>query len=65
MQTYHFKRPDSPYPYLQLAFDASDIFKLDTFPPAATSRFPPEEQQLLRHSDRVAVGKVVALDVRP
>ena len=64
MQTYHFECPDSPYPHLELALDTSDVFKLDTLPPAAASGFPPEEQQLLRHADRVAVSKVVALDIR-
>jgi hypothetical protein len=63
--TYHFQRPNSPYPYLQLALDTSNVVKLDTLPPAAASGFPPEEEQLLRHSDSVAVRKIVALDVRP
>ena len=62
---YHFKRPDSPYPDFELALDASDVLKLDTFPPAAASRFPPEKKQFLRHSDSVAVSKIVALNVGP
>jgi hypothetical protein len=62
--TYHFQRPDPPYPHLQLALNASDVVKLNTLPPAAASGFPPEEKQLLRHSDSVAVSKIVALDVR-
>jgi hypothetical protein len=60
---YHFQRPDPPYPDLQLALDASHVLELHAFPPAATGGFPPEEQQLLRHSDSVAVSKVVAFDV--
>jgi hypothetical protein len=63
-RTYHFQCPDPPYPHLELAFDTSDIVKFDTFPPAAASGFPPEEEQLLRHSDGVAVSKVVTLNVR-
>lgn len=63
--TYHFQRPNPPYPHLELALDTSNIFKLDSFPPAATSWFPPEKEQLLRHSDSVAVGIFIALDVGP
>jgi hypothetical protein len=65
VSTYHLKRPDPSYPHLELAFYAPDIVKLNAFPPASTSRFPPEEQELLSHTDGIAVGKVVALDVGP
>jgi hypothetical protein len=63
--SYHFQRPNSPYPHLELALDTSDIVKFNAFPPAAASGFPPEKEQLLRHSDSVAVSKIVALDVSP
>jgi hypothetical protein len=63
--TYHFQCPDSPYPYLQLALNASDVVKLDTLPPATASWFSPKEKQLLRHSDSVTVSKIVALDIGP
>lgn len=63
--TYHFQRPDPPYPYLELALDASNVLKLHSLPPAATSWFPPEKEQLLRHAYSIAVSVFVALDVRP
>jgi hypothetical protein len=63
--SYHFKCPHSPYPHFQLALDASDVVELDTLPPASASGFPPEEEQLLGHSDSITVGEVVALDVGP
>lgn len=62
---YHLERPDSSYPHLELAFHTPDIVKLNTFPPASTGRFPPEEQELLSHTDGIAVGKVIAFDVGP
>jgi hypothetical protein len=64
-KTYHFQRPDPPYPYLELAFDASNVLKLNSLPPAATSWFPPEKEQLLRHSDCIVIGKIITLDVGP
>lgn len=63
--TYHFERPDPSDPHLQLAFDAADVLELDAFPPASASWLPPEEKQLLGHTERVAVGEIVALDVGP
>jgi hypothetical protein len=60
----HFERPDSPYPHLELAFDTSNVVELNTFPPAAASGFPPEEEQLLRHTNSVAISKIVTLNVR-
>lgn len=42
-----------------------DVVKLDAFPPASTGRFPPEEQELLSHTNGIAVSKVVAFDVSP
>lgn len=61
--TYHFKRPDSPNPDLQLALHALNIVKLNTFPPASPRRFAPEKQKFLRHSDGVAVSGRVATNV--
>jgi hypothetical protein len=63
--SYHFERPYPPYPHLQLALNAADIVKLNAFPPAATGGLPPEEEQLLRHPDSVAVSEIVAFDIRP
>lgn len=60
---YHFERPDSSDPDLQFALDALDIGELDALPPASPRRFPPEEQQLLRHADGVCGS--LALDVGP
>jgi hypothetical protein len=54
-QTYHFKRPDPSYPYLQRAFYTLYIMKLDTLPPTPSCRFPPEKQEFLGHADRAAV----------
>lgn len=62
-RAYHLKRPDPSYPDLELAFYTPDIVKLNTFPPASSSRFPPEQQELLSHANSVTVGNVVALDV--
>lgn len=62
---YHLQRPHPSDPHLQLALNPPDIVELDAFPPASASRFPPEEQQLLGHSDSVTIGKIVALDVGP
>jgi hypothetical protein len=65
VEAYHLQRPDPSYPHLELALDASDVIKLNTFPPASASRFPPEEKELLGHTDGIAIGKVVALDIGP
>lgn len=62
-ETYHFKRPDSSNPDLQFALDAFDVGELNAFPPASSCGFPPEEQQLLRHTDSVS-GRLT-LDVSP
>lgn len=61
--TYHFERPDSPDPDLELAFNTLDIIELNSLPPAPPSRFPPEQEQLLGHADGVAVSKVVSFNV--
>lgn len=63
--SYHLKRPYPSYPDLELALYTPDIVKLDAFPPASPGRFPPEQQQFLGHTDSVAVGEIVALDVGP
>jgi hypothetical protein len=62
-RTYHLKSPYPPNPHLQLAFDAPDVFKLNTFPPASTGRLSPEEQKLLGHTNGVAIGRVVAFNI--
>lgn len=56
----HLKRPHSANPHLELAFDAFNIVQLDTLPPAASSGFSPEEEQLLRHSDGIAAHFVAS-----
>ena len=61
--TYHLQCPDSPDPHLEFTFNTPDIVELYTLPPASSSRFPPEEEELLRHTYRVAVGQVVTFDV--
>ncbi|KAK5188483.1 hypothetical protein LTR16_008293 [Cryomyces antarcticus] len=43
---------------------ALDIVQLYALPPTSPSRLPPEEQQLLRHTDGVRC-EVVAFDVGP
>lgn len=58
----HLQRPHSADPDLELALDAFDIVQLDTLPPASSSGFPPEEEQLLRHADGV-VAHFVASNV--
>ena len=63
--THHLEGPNSPDPHLELPFHAPHVVELDTFPPAPSRGFPPEEQQLLRHAHCVAVGEVIALDVGP
>ena len=59
---YHLKRPNPPNPNLQLALHALNTINLNTLPPASSSWFSPEEEQLLCHADGVA-GEVVAADV--
>lgn len=62
--TYHLKRPNSPDPHLEFALNSTDIVELDALPPASSRGFPPKEKELLSHADCVAVGEVVALDIR-
>lgn len=62
-QLYHLQSPHPPNPHFQPAIDPIDIVQLDPFPPASPRRFPPEQEQFLRHAEGVAVGEVVALDV--
>jgi hypothetical protein len=59
---YHFKRPHTPYPHLELARYTIHIVELDTFPPASPSWLPPEKQELLCHTHHVAAGEI-AFDV--
>lgn len=63
--TYHLERPNPSNPDLELAFYTPDIVKLNTFPPATASWFPPEQQQLLSHADSVAVGQIISFDIGP
>ena len=58
----HLQRPYSSDPHLELALDTVHAFELDTLPPASARGLTPEEQQLLRHADRV-VAHLVAADV--
>lgn len=61
-RSYHLQRPHPPNPHFQRTLDALNVLQLDAFPPTPPGRFPPKEQQLLRHADRVVVGHV-AFDV--
>lgn len=62
-KTYHLQSPHPPNPHFQPALDTSYVLELDPLPPTPPRRFPPEEKQLLRHAEGVAVREVVALDV--
>lgn len=62
-ETYHFERPDTPDPDLQLAWYTIDILKFDSFPPASPCRLAPEEEKLLSHSNNIGVGHFITLDV--
>lgn len=62
----HLQRPYPADPHLELPLDTFDALQLDAFPPATPCRFTPEEEQLLRHTDRVTVADtadLVAADV--
>ena len=61
---YHFKRPHSPNPHLQLARDSFNVLELNALPPASTSGLSPEQKQLLRHANSVAVGCRITANVR-
>lgn len=60
----HLQRPHPANPDLELgpSGQALDVLELDALPPAAAGRLAPEQQQLLRHADRV-VADLVAADV--
>lgn len=60
IRTHHFQCPYPPDPYLELALHAWHVFEVDALPPAAPGGLAPEQQQLLRHADRVdGIGGVV------
>lgn len=63
-ETHHLKRPDTSDPDLQLAFHTLDVLQLDALPPASPGWLAPEKEQLLRHADGVAIGRLAA-DVCP
>lgn len=56
----HLQCPHSADPDFKLALDAFDIVQLNTLPPASSSGFPPEEEQLLRHADGIAAHFVAS-----
>lgn len=53
--THHFESPDSSDPDFKGALDAIDVFEINAFPPATTSRFPPKEKKLLCHADSTGI----------
>ncbi|KAG7145985.1 hypothetical protein HYQ46_005233 [Verticillium longisporum] len=58
----HFQGPDTPDPHLELSLDTLNILKLNAFPPAPPGRFPPEKEEFLSHTNRVA-AHLTASDV--
>ena len=58
----HLQRPHPANPHLQFSpsRQALDVLELDALPPAAARRLAPEQQQLLRHADRVVADLVTA-----
>lgn len=57
---YHFQRPDSPNPDLDLAFHSFYIVQINPFPPATTGGFPPKEQEFLSHADGIVVRQITS-----
>lgn len=60
--THHFKCPHPSDPHLELPLNSLDIVQLNTLPPTSPCWFPPEEQELLCHSDCVA-RQIVTPDI--
>lgn len=58
--SYHFKRPHSPNPDLDWPIDPFDIVQLDSFPPASSGGFSPEEQEFLSHTYSVVVRQITS-----
>jgi hypothetical protein len=56
----HLQRPHPSNPYLQLALNTLDVVQLDALPPASPRWLAPEQQQLLRHTHRIATHLVTA-----
>lgn len=58
--THHLQRPHASDPDLELALHALHVPEIHALPPAAPRRLPPEQEELLRHTDGVGVGGVAA-----
>ena len=54
--SHHLQCPNTPNPNLQLSFHTLDIIQFDAFPPASPRRFPPEEKELLCHTDSSGIA---------
>lgn len=59
-ESYHFECPHSPNPDLDWSIDPFHIVQFDSFPPASSSGFSPEEQEFLSHTDSVIVRKIAS-----
>ena len=62
---YHLQRPHSSYPHLKLPLHPLHLVQLYSLPPAPSRRFSPEQQQLLCHTNRIAVGEVAPTNIGP
>lgn len=58
--SYHFQSPDPPNPNLDLAFHSFYVVQINTFPPATTGRFSPEEKKFLSHADGIVIRKITS-----
>lgn len=61
--SYHFKCPNTSDPNLELALNSLDALEIDTFPPATSCRFSPEEEEFLSHTDSVTARWIVSFDI--